>query len=248
MLGAIIMTTGLHLPAFAGESTAGPTVVMVHGLFADGSSWQKVIRILQSKGVNVVSVQNPLTSLADDVAATNAAIDLQSGPVVLVGHSWGGVVITEAGNNPKVTGLVYVSAFAPGSGQSINDLVNGLPPAAWLVDLVRDERGFLKLSESGVAKYFAPDVAEREQEVLYATQGPFPLGLLGDKVTRAAGQRLPSWWVLPENDQIIDPRLQAAMAAGINSTVTRIASSHVAMSSHPREVAEVILRAVAGVE
>jgi pimeloyl-ACP methyl ester carboxylesterase len=101
---------------------------MVHGIFADGSSWQKVIRILQSKGVNVVSVQNPLTSLADDVAATNRAIDLQPGPVVLAGHSWGGVVITEAGNNPKVTGLVYVSAFAPGSGQSINDLVSGLPP------------------------------------------------------------------------------------------------------------------------
>jgi pimeloyl-ACP methyl ester carboxylesterase len=99
-----------------------------------------------------------------------------------------------------------------------------------------------------VAKYFAPDVADREQDVLYATQGPFPLGILGDKVTQAAGQRVPSWWVLPENDQIIDPRLQAAMAAGINSTVTRIVSSHVAMISHPREVAEVILRAVASVE
>jgi pimeloyl-ACP methyl ester carboxylesterase len=192
----------------------------------------------------VVSVQNPLTSLSEDVAATQRAIDSQTGPVILVGHSWGGVVITEAGNDPKVRALVYVSAFAPASGQSINDIVTGLPTPAWESDLV-SEGTFLKLSPSGVATFFAPDLAEREIDVLTATQGPFLLAALGDRVSTAAGETKPSWWVIPTEDQIINPDLQAAMAARINATVTKIRSSHVVMLSHPREVADVIFNAVA---
>jgi pimeloyl-ACP methyl ester carboxylesterase len=224
----------------------GPTVIFVHGLFADGSSWERVIPILQSKGVRVVAVQNPLTSLADDVAATQKVIESQPGPVVLVGHSWGGVVITQAGNDSKVAALVYVSAFAPAAGQSIDSIVAPFPAPAWESHLV-SEGGPLKLSPYGVATYFAPDLTAREIGIVSATQGPFLIGCLGDKVTHAATDTRPSWWVIPEDDQIIDPDLQAAMAARINATVTRIKSSHVVMLSHPKEVAKVILDAVASV-
>jgi pimeloyl-ACP methyl ester carboxylesterase len=184
-----------------------------------------------------------LTSLADDVAATRNAIDLQNGPVILVGHSWGGVVITQAGNNPKVSALVYVSAFAPGVGQSISDITAPYPAPIWESQLVQDEGKFLRLSPLGVEKYFAPDLPPRLQGIVTATQGPFLIGCLGDKVTQVSGK--PSWWVLPEEDQIIDPNLQAGMAAQIGATVVKIRSSHVVMLSHPEEVARVILKAVA---
>jgi pimeloyl-ACP methyl ester carboxylesterase len=225
------------------EASDRPTVVFVHGLFADGSSWSDVIPILQARGINVVSVQNPLTSLADDVAVTQNAINLQSGPVILVGHSWGGVVITQAANNPKVSALVYVSAFAPGAGQSIADITAPYPTPVWESQLVQDKGNFLRLSPLGVKEYFAPDLPPRSQGIVTATQGPFLIGCLADKVTQVSGK--PSWWVLPEEDQIIDPNLQAGMAAQINADVTKIHSSHVAMLSHPDEVARVILKAVA---
>lgn len=230
--------------AFAtGQSMSAKTVVLVHGAWADGSSWNKVIPILEAKGLRVVAVQNPLSSLADDVAATTRVINMQPGPVILVGHSWAGVVITQAGNNDKVAALVYVAAFAPDGGQSINDLISGFPPPPYTASLSKDERGYLYLAPEALVQYFAPDLSAATQKLLIATQGPWFYGCLADKVTKAAWHDKPSWWVLSEKDQIIDPRLQQGMATAAKATVTRVQSSHVAMLSKPTEVAATIVAA-----
>jgi pimeloyl-ACP methyl ester carboxylesterase len=218
-----------------------PTIVLVHGAYADGSSWSKVIPMLQAKGYTVVSVQNPLTSLADDVAATNRVINQQTEPVLLVGHSYAGVVITEAGNNPKVRGLVYVSGIAPDSGQSLVDVAVGFPPSA--APVVKDEGGFLSLSEAAYMKYFAPDLPIPEQRVLAATQVTWFNGCLTDKVTKAAWRDKPSWWVIGKNDQMVNPKWQEKMAANIKAKVTEVTSSHVVLLTHPKTVTDVIVTA-----
>lgn len=228
------------MPVLAADT---PAIVLIHGAFADGSSWDKVIPILQSHGLKVVAVQNPLSSLADDVSAAQRAINQQPGRVILVGHSWGGTVITQAGNNGKVAALVYVAAFAPDTGQSTNDVTKGLPPPPWANGVIADERGFLTLSADAVSRFFAPDVPKPQQRLIAATQGPVFGGAFDDKVTQAAWHDKPSYWVLSEKDFMIDPKLQAAMARQINAKVTKVRSSHVAMVSKPREVAAVILEA-----
>jgi pimeloyl-ACP methyl ester carboxylesterase len=230
--------------AFAtGQSMSTKTVVLVHGAWADASSWNRVIPLLEAKGLRVVAVQNPLSSLADDVAATTRVINMQTGPVILVGHSWAGVVITQAGNNDKVAALVYVAAFAPDSGQSINDLIAGFPPPPYIATLAKDESGYLYLAPEALAQYFAPDLPPATQKLMIATQGPWFYGCLADKVTKAAWHDKPSWWVLAEKDQIIDPRLQQGMAAAAKATVSKVQSSHVAMLSKPTEVAAAIVAA-----
>src|SRR5262249_38768016 len=220
-----------------------PAIVLVHGAFADGSSWSKVIALLQAKGYPVVAVQNPLSSLADDVVKTERVINQQTRPVVLVGHSWAGVVITQAGNNPKVKALVYVDAFAPDSGQSIADVTAGLPPAPWSSTLIKDEAGYLTLPAPTVAHDFAQDLPPAEQGVVAATQGPWFEGAAADKVTKASWHDKPSWWVLGTKDHIIDPSLQEKMAAAIKAQVTRVPTSHVAMLADPEAVTAVILAA-----
>lgn len=219
------------------------TIVLVHGAFADGSSWSKVIPILQEKGFNVIAVQNPTTSLADDVAAVNRVLDMQTEPVVLAAHSWGGVVITEAGVHEKVAALVYVSAFAPGENQSINDLLADYPQPEWFGATGADSGGFLKLSTDGIAEYFAQDLTDEEKLLVAAVQTPFAASAINDKVSEPAWSKKPSWFVVSENDRIIYPDLERKSAAKIGAKVTELSASHVSMLAKPQEVAEVIIAA-----
>jgi pimeloyl-ACP methyl ester carboxylesterase len=238
---------GIVSPAGAGAQTRTPAavknVVLVHGAWADGSSWSKVIALLEAKGLHAVAVQNPLTSLADDVAATKRAIALQDGPVLLVGHSYGGVVITEAGNDPKVVGLVYVAAFAPAEGESVASLGKPYPPPPLAAEIRPDAQGFLWLTAKGIAEDFAQDLSPEEQTILTATQGPTNGAVFGATITTAAWKTKPSWFVIAANDRAIPPELEKAEAAAMKATAITVSSSHVAMLSHGKEVAELIERA-----
>jgi pimeloyl-ACP methyl ester carboxylesterase len=234
----------LAATAFAqGAGKPAKTVVLVHGAFADGSSWDKVIPILQAKGLKVVAVQNPLTSLADDVATTKRAIDAQTGPVILVGHSWGGTVITQAGDHEKVAALVYVAAFAPAEGQASGELGKDFPPAPGGASIRPDPAGFLSLTPEGVAKDFAQDLPAAQTKVMAVTQGPILAKCFEDKVTTAAWKTKPSFYIVAEKDRMIQPDLERAMAKKINATTTSLPTSHVAMQSRPKDVAAVILTA-----
>ena len=244
-LSAVMAADGAHA---APADLSGKTVVLVHGAFADGSSWSKVIPLLEAKGLKVVAVQNPLSSLAEDAAAARRAIDTQTGPVILVGHSWGGVVITEAGNDDKVKALVYVAAFAPDDGQSINIMTKPFPPAPWTAALKVDSGGFLTLPQANILSDFAQDLPPAEAKVVAATQGPWAARCLDDTVTKAAWKTKPSWYVLSSQDHMIDPRFQGAMSAHIKATVTTVNASHVVMLSHPKEVADTIIAAAEAVK
>ena len=228
------------------EAASSPprTVVLVHGAFADGSSWSKVIPLLEAKGLRVVAVQNPLSSLKSDVDAAERVIKAQQGDVILVGHSWAGVVISQAGVNEKVKALVYVAAFAPPKGVSINELGKGQPPAPWLSELQADSAGYLRLSDRAVAEYFAQDLSPQDIKVIAATQGPAFSGIFDEKITQAAYQTKPSWYVVADQDGMIAPAAQRAMAKAIKANTTEVSASHVVMLSKPSEVAQVILDAV----
>jgi pimeloyl-ACP methyl ester carboxylesterase len=243
-----LMTTVAASLLATGVAHADPvkTIVLVHGAFADGSSWDKITPMLQAKGYNVVAVHEPLAGLDSDVAATKRVLDAQPGPILLVGHSYGGVVITEAGTHDKVMGLVYVAAFAPDAGESVNDLGKGQPAPPWAKDLVVDSAGFASLPVADVLKEFAPDLSAGEAKLLASKQGPISTKSFDDKPKAAAWHKKPSWWVRTEQDHMIDPNAQAAMAKRIGAKVTNVAGSHVAMLSKPSEVAAVILAAAAG--
>ena len=220
-------------------------IVLVHGAFADGSSWSKVILLLQAKGYKVTSVANPLTSFKDDVTATKRALAAQDGPVILVGHSYGGVLITEAGNDPKVVGLVYVAAFVPDAGQSIAEISDGYSKPIGLEKLVPQPDGFLLLSPEGVETGFAQDLSKEERNLLTAVQPETAGSLFAAEPTVAAWRSKPSWYIVASEDRMIDPGQEADMAKKINATVTTLPSSHVVMLSHPLEVATVIEEAAA---
>ncbi len=227
-----------------GQSATGiKNVILVHGAWADGSSWSKVIPLLEAKGLHVVAVQIPLSSFADDVAATQRAIALEDGPVLLVGHSYGGAVITEAGNDPKVQGLVYVSAVAPDVGESALGLIASVPTPIES-ELRPDQSGFLKLTSKGVAEDFAQDLSPGEIAILNATQGPINVAAMKSPVTMPAWKSKPSWYIIAAHDRAISPVLEASQAMRIHATTTTVPSSHVIMLARPARVAAVIMDAV----
>src|SRR5215470_11505791 len=221
-------------------------VVIVHGAWADGSCWSKVIPLLQAQGLHVVAVQNPLTSLADEVAATRRAIALQDGPVLLVGHSYGGAVITEeAGNDPKVVALIYVAAFAPSSGESVSSIAKLFPPPPLFSEVRASAEGFLTVTAKGIAEDFAQDLPDTEKQVLTATQAPTAAAVFEAAITTAAWKTKPSWFVIASNDRAVAPELEKSEAVAMKATSITVPSSHVVMLSHPIEVADVIEQAAA---
>src|SRR2546426_11646599 len=220
-------------------------IVLVHGAFADGSSWSRVIPLLQAKGYKVTAVQNPLTSLADDVAATNRALAQQDGPVILVGHSWAGVVITEAGMDPKVVGLVYVAAFGPEEGEAVGELGKAYPPPPALAAPIVDKQGFMSLPTDAVVKHFASDLPEREARVVAATQGPIAGSAFGAQVSGVAWKTKPSWYIVSMLDGAIAPDEERFFAKRMKARTTDLNTSHVPMLSQPKAVAAVIMEAAA---
>ena len=234
------------MPFFLRAQTTGKgikNIVLVHGAFADGSSWAKVIAILQRDGFHVVSVQNPLTSLEEDVKATKRALDLLTGPVLLCGHSSAGMVITEAGNDPKVAGLVYASALIPDDGQSVLDVVKNYPSAAGNTETIEDPAGFLLLSQKGIEENFVQDLPAAERKIVFATQGAWGKEFLTQKISRAAWKTKPSWCIIATEDRSVSPDLERAEAKMIKAKTIELRSAHVSMLSHPVEVAAFIKKA-----
>ena len=220
--------------------TAGvKNILLIHGAWADGSSWSKIIPLLEAKGLHVVAVQIPLTSFADDVSATQRAIALEDGPVLLVGHSYGGAVITEAGNDPKVAGLVYVAAVAPDQGESTLGLISSIPTPIGS-ELRPDKSGFLKLTPKGIAEDFAQDLPATDIAILSALQVPINIAAMKGEVTTPAWKSKQSWYLIAANDRAISPDLEAAQAKKIGATTTTVNSSHVMMLAQPSKVAGVI--------
>jgi pimeloyl-ACP methyl ester carboxylesterase len=221
-------------------------IVLVHGAWADGSNWLKVIPKLEAKGFHVTAVQNPLTSLADDVATTRRAIALEEGPVLLVGHSYGGVVITEAGDDSKVSGLVYVAAFAPDLGESSLSLNRTVAPTPESFEMRTDPAGFVKITSKGIMEDYAQDLSEAELRNLVATQGPTSMNAIDAPVTTTSWKSKPCWYIVATDDRAILPELQVTMSKRIEAVTISIAASHAVMLSHPDEVANFIARAAAG--
>jgi len=242
----IVAMTIISLPQNA-KSQSSPkgikNVVLVHGAFADGSSWAKVIPQLQAKGYNVIAVQNPLTSFADDVAAAKRAIAQMDGPVLLVGHSYGGMVISEAGKDPKVAALLYVAALVPEEGQNVNDVNAAMPPTAAGPEFKLSPEGFLSLSLKGINEFFAQDVSPEERKVIFATQVPWAASATQEKVHSPAWKTKPSWYIVAAKDGMINPDLERFKAKLIKATTIELISSHVPMVSQPNKVAAFIISA-----
>ena len=230
--------------ATAAQPSHVHNIILVHGAWADGSSWDKVIPLLEEKGFHVTAVHLPFTTLADDAATVKRALALQDGPALLVGHSYGGVVITEAGDDPKVAGLVFVAAFAPDQGQSAADLISQYPPAPGAKEFRPDANGFLKLTDQGIAEDFAQDLTPIEKQRLAATQGQASgPNEVGAKVTTVAWKHKPNFYIVTDQDRMIDPELEKKLAEQMHATTIHISSSHVPMLSHPAQVADFIATA-----
>lgn len=219
------------------------SIVLVHGGFVDGSGWEGVYRILRRDGYRVSIVQNPTTSLADDVAATRRVIAEQRGPVVLVGHSYGGAVITEAGNDPSVAGLVYIAAFAPDRGESVATLIKDPPPGAPVPPILPPQQGFLQLDKAQFAASFAADVEPQKAEFMANSQVPWGLDALNGAITQPAWRSKPSWYLVATDDRMIPPPAQRAMSKRAGSSVVEVKGSHAVYVSQPEAVAQLIKKA-----
>lgn len=223
-------------------------MILVHGAFADASSWQKVIPLLEDQGFTVTAVQMPLKSLADDVATTKRVIEDQKEDVVLVGHSYGGAVITEAAaKNPNVKALVYVAAFAPDDGETLNGLIERFAPSPLGTSVVPDSAGFLYIDREKFQSVFANDLPKDEAALLAATQKPLAAPIFGEPVKGAAWKNVPSWYVVSTQDNAINPDLERFMAKRMDAKTREIKASHVSFISNPSEIAKVIESAAASI-
>jgi pimeloyl-ACP methyl ester carboxylesterase len=228
-------------------STPSASVVLVHGGFVDGSGWEDVYRILKEDGYDVGVVQNPTISLADDVATTRRVVAAQRSPVILVGHSYGGVVITQAGNDPKVVGLVYIAAFAPDRGESVAALIKDPPPGAPVPPILPPQDGYLFLDRNKFAASFAADVPRAKAEFMADSQVPWGLEALSGTVTEAAWRNKPSWYLIATDDKMIPPAAQEFMSKRAGSTVAQTRGSHAVYVSQPQAVAALIEKAATAV-
>jgi pimeloyl-ACP methyl ester carboxylesterase len=226
-----------------------PNIILVHGAWADGSSWSGVIRILQKAGYNVTAPQFPLTALADNVARLRQVLTAQPGPTLVVGHSYGGQIITALGTDaPNVVGLVYISGFALDEGESIGGLLAQGPPTPAIVHLRIDEQGFAWLPQDDFVQHFAADVDPIQANVMYAVQQPLPTTALEDVMgTPAWKNDVPTWYAVAQNDEVIPPDAERLFAKRMGATTTELKSGHVGMVSHPDEVASLIQTAAQSV-
>ena len=225
------------------SNTAAKSVVLVHGGFVDGSGWDGVYQILKKDGYDVTIVQNPTTSLADDVAVTRRAIAAAPGNVILVGHSYGGVVVSEAGTDPKVAGVVYIAAFAPDAGESVSTLIANPPPGASVPPILPPVDGFLMLDKEKFAASFAADVRPSLAAFMADSQVPWGVAALEGKVTAPAWKVKPSWYLVATDDRMIPPPAQRNMASRAQATVVEVPGSHAVYVSNPGAVAKLIEQA-----
>jgi pimeloyl-ACP methyl ester carboxylesterase len=229
----------------AGESLV--SIVLVHGGFVDGSGWDQVYKMLKKDGYAVSVVQNPTSSLADDVAATKRVLSGESKPVILVGHSYGGVVITEAGNDPKVAGLVYIAAFAPDKGESVAALIKNPAPGAPVPPILPPQDGYLLLDKAKFAASFAADLPKDQADFMANSQLPWGVAALEGAVTQAAWRTKPSWYLVATDDMMIPPEAQRAMSKRAGAAVTEVSGSHAVYVSKPEAVVALIKKAAKGV-
>ena len=232
----------------AGATETLASIVLVHGGFVDGSGWDQVYKLLKKDGYTVSIVQNPTSSLADDVAATRRVLSGETKPVILVGHSYGGVVITEAGNDPKVAGLVYIAAFAPDKGESVASLIKDPAPGAPVPPILPPQDGYLLLDKAKFAASFAADLPKEKADFMADSQVPWGLGALEGTVTQAAWRSRRSWYLVATDDKMIPPDAQRFMAKRAGATVTEVNGSHAIYVSKPDAVAALIKKAAQGLE
>jgi pimeloyl-ACP methyl ester carboxylesterase len=240
--GAAAALVSARSAAAASQPPRARNVVLVHGLFADGSCWSEVIPLLQAKGLDVTSVQNPLTTLSEAIAAAQRVLDRQDGPTVFVGHSFSGMIVTEAGVHPNVSALVYVAARAPDAGEDYTALAKGFPTPPATAGIVFDgDEG--RLGEAAFLRDFAGDIPEAKAKVLYAVQEPFHKALLTGKTEHAAWRQKPSFYAVSTEDRTIDPDLERFMAKRMGARTIEVKSSHLSLVSHPDVIASLILEA-----